>query len=578
VLGRDSRAFLAVVRSLGRGGLEVHAASSSIDSAPRRSRFLHHVHDMPPYGGGDSAWAASLARLLERERFDLVIPCTDAAMAALQIHRRDLEPHGGLFLLADGTYERLTDKSLATAAASAAGIPVPRGVAVADGAAPPPPFGWPLVLKPCTSYDRASPARRQVVRKVYREEEYARALVETLRGGPLLVQENVPGRGVGVELLLRDGEPLLIFQHVRVHEPLMGGGSSYRRSVPVSPELLDASLALLRPLAYTGVAMVEFKVDEASGRFFFMEVNPRFWGSLPLALAAGVDFPLALYRLLVEGRGPARPRYRSPLFCRNLTLDLEWQRANLRADPSDATLATRPRRLVLRDALINTVTLRERIDTFTLDDPAPAFAEARQILDRLASRLRRALATIVWRRPLVRRWLARRARCAAREARSILFACKGNLCRSPFAAALAQRTGRFENVGSAGYHPVEGRRPPGHAIGAAAPFGVDLETHRSRRLTEAAVRDADAIFVFDRENYARIVSDFPEARGRVHVLGVLHPPGPMFIEDPWSGDFDRFRRVYGEIGAAIRAMADARGAPGRMDGRSVAAPERGRLT
>ena len=551
VLGRDSRAFLAVVRSLGRGGLEVHATGPGIDSAPKRSRYLHRVHDLPPYRERDSSWLAAFAGLLAREGFDLVIPCTDTTLAALHIHRRELEPHGRLALLDDRTYELLTDKGLSAAAARAAGIPVPREVVVADGGAPPPPLGWPLVLKPRTSYDHANPSSRQEVRKVYREEDYARMLAQQLRGGPVLVQENVPGRGVGVELLLHRGDPLLTFQHVRVHEPLQGGGSSYRKSVPVSSDLLAASLALLRPLAYTGVAMVEFKLDAPSGRFFFMEVNPRFWGSLPLALAAGVDFPLALYRLLVKGQVPSPQRYRASLFARNLTLDLEWQRANLRADQSDPTLATRPPRLVLRDTLTNVVMLRERVDTFTLDDPAPAIEEVRRILGRLASRLRKVVVQALLARPSVRRWQTRRAVRATRRARSVLFVCKGNVCRSPFAAVLARHTGRFERVGSAGYYPVADRASPENAIRVAAAYGADLETHRSRRLTLGDVQGADAIFVFDRENYERVTTEFPRARRRVHFLGVLNPTGPAFIEDPWSGDLDRFRQVYAQIKAAV---------------------------
>ena len=561
VLGRNSRAFLAVVRSLGRGGLEVHATGPGIDSAPFRSRYLHRVHDLPPYRERDSSWLAAFAGLLAREGFDLVIPCTDTTLAALHIHRRELEPHGRLALLDDRTYELLTDKGLSAAAARAAGIPVPREVVVADGGAPPPPFGWPLVLKPRTSYDPANPSSRQEVRKVYREEDYARMLAEQLRGGPVLVQENVPGRGVGVELLLHRGEPLLTFQHVRVHEPLQGGGSSYRKSVPVSSDLLAASLALLRPLGYTGVAMVEFKLDAPSGRFFFMEVNPRFWGSLPLALAAGMDFPLALYRLLVEGRAPSPQQYRAPLFARNLTLDLKWQWSNLRADRSDPTLATRSPRLVLRDAFANIVMLRERVDTFSLDDPAPAIEEARQILGSLASRLRRVVANAVLARSFGRKWQARRAVRATRRARSVLFVCKGNVCRSPFAAALARSTGRFERVDSAGYYPVDDRPSPANAIRAAAAFGADLEAHRSRRLTLAAVRDADAIFVFDRENYERVTAEFPPARRRVHFLSVLNPAGPAFIEDPWSGDLDRFREVYAQIKAAVDTLARRAASP-----------------
>jgi hypothetical protein len=57
---------------------------------------------------------------------------------------------------------------------------------------------------------------------------------------------------------------------------------------------------MLRALHWHGVAMVEFKWDEASGDFWLLEINGRFWGSLPLALAAGVDFPYYLYPIGVN--------------------------------------------------------------------------------------------------------------------------------------------------------------------------------------------------------------------------------------------------------------------------------------
>ncbi|MFB3041919.1 MAG: ATP-grasp domain-containing protein, partial [Candidatus Poribacteria bacterium] len=123
-----------------------------------------------------------------------------------------------------------------------------------------------------------------------------------LEQGDVSVQENFIGMGVGVELLAAQGESLFAFQHVRVHEPIMGGGSSYRKSVALDSELLEASTKLLKALNYTGVAMVEFKVNFKTGAWVFIEINARFWGSLPLAVAAGADFPYYLYQLLVMGK------------------------------------------------------------------------------------------------------------------------------------------------------------------------------------------------------------------------------------------------------------------------------------
>ena len=106
---------------------------------------------------------------------------------------------------------------------------------------------------------------------------------------------------MGVELLADQGQILFAMQHRRLHETT-GFGSAYRETVAVNPELRGACEALMRSLNYTGVAMVEFRVDEATGKWILLEINGRFWGSLPLAAAAGADFPLYLYQLLVDGR------------------------------------------------------------------------------------------------------------------------------------------------------------------------------------------------------------------------------------------------------------------------------------
>jgi len=58
------------------------------------------------------------------------------------------------------------------------------------------------------------------------------------------------------------------------------------------------------------VAMAEFKINPNGGDVKLMEVNGRFWGSLPLAIKAGVDFPYLLYKCMVERENFSPPSYR----------------------------------------------------------------------------------------------------------------------------------------------------------------------------------------------------------------------------------------------------------------------------
>jgi hypothetical protein len=110
---------------------------------------------------------------------------------------------------------------------------------------------------------------------------------------------------------MRGGEPIAHFMHLREHEvPHSGGASSLRRSWWHAGIHADA-LAKLRALHWEGVAMMEYRWESDSDTFYFIEMNPRFWGSLHLALYSGVDFP----RLLLDafhGR-PSPPLAEYPL-------------------------------------------------------------------------------------------------------------------------------------------------------------------------------------------------------------------------------------------------------------------------
>ena len=187
----------------------------------------------------------------------------------------------------------------------------------------------------------------------------------------MLLQRRIEGTGVGVFLLPGPGEPT-IFAHRRLREkPPTGGVSTLRESIEPDPDLVSRASALLAGLGWDGLAMVECKVDR-EGRFWLMEVNARFWGSLQLAVDAGVDFPVRLARLL-QGIDPGpQPRYRAGVLSRWWWGDVDHLLARFRERDGEAWLppGTPGRWRTLIDVLRPLQAGRHE-EILRLDDPMP---------------------------------------------------------------------------------------------------------------------------------------------------------------------------------------------------------------
>lgn len=119
-----------------------------------------------------------------------------------------------------------------------------------------------------------------------------------------LMQQHVEGRGYGVSMLMGKGNLTAKFTHRRLREKYYLGGPSTLRESTKSEELEKYAEKLLSSIQYDGVAMVEFKYNEKENKAWLIDVNPRFWGSIGLAINAGVDFPMLLYKMAI-GELPA---------------------------------------------------------------------------------------------------------------------------------------------------------------------------------------------------------------------------------------------------------------------------------
>lgn len=304
VLGVDSQIGLAVVRELGEHGVRVVGIGRTPAAVGLYSRHLSAGYVHAPR---DAALLDLLRTLAERHAAPLVMTVSEGDILFLNRHR-DALANLKLLIPELDAIERVIDKDAVYRIADELGMRIPRAVdpAAHDGKVPAGALSFPVVLK--WAYpNRALPLLRQHGLAFHKAEychDAAELASSLARYRPLemypLVQEYAPGQGLGHMIYLHRGEPVLSFQHLRLHEwPPEGGYSTQCVSLP--PErnaaLMAQSVELLRAVGWDGPAMVEYRYDPVSDNAVLMEINGRFWGSLPLAYHAGARFAWLLYLL-----------------------------------------------------------------------------------------------------------------------------------------------------------------------------------------------------------------------------------------------------------------------------------------
>jgi hypothetical protein len=122
VLGDDTRSFLATVRSLGRKGLEVHAAPFHFDGPALKSRYVQQVHRIPYYLGDGQAWLEAMQAVVEEHGIEFIIPCEERSLLPLRRHR-DAFAQCKLGIVNDAAFNAFFDKASTHALAERCGVP-----------------------------------------------------------------------------------------------------------------------------------------------------------------------------------------------------------------------------------------------------------------------------------------------------------------------------------------------------------------------------------------------------------------------------------------------------------------------
>jgi predicted ATP-grasp superfamily ATP-dependent carboligase len=378
----DERSALAAVRSLGRSGHRVYVCSTSGHSISGASRYVAGERAVASPLASPSAFADDLRKLIAEWQIDLLLPMSEQAFNAIFANPEAFKNVSIPAATAEEFFA-ISDKQRVMEAAAACGLRVPAQVVLSApgdlGRLNESELCFPLVLKPARSVARAEGRQFKVgVTHCANKGALDRALASIpAEAYPILLQQRVIGPGVGIFLLLWDGELVATFAHRRIREkPPAGGVSVYRESIRADPELVERSRRLLESFGWRGVAMIEYKLDERTGTPFIMEINGRFWGSLQLAIDAGVDFP-SLLVARAEGDAVLGPiEYKLGVRSKWEWGEVDHALARLRRTDAQLSLpAGSPGRL--RAAFASLIPWRpgDRLEVFRLSDPRPFFRE-----------------------------------------------------------------------------------------------------------------------------------------------------------------------------------------------------------
>ena len=326
----NQRSALAIVRALGRRGATVIVGDEQPVSLASASRHCARRITYPSPYTNREAFERFLLEFVAREHVDVLLPVTDVTTHSVCALQDRLAAHTALAVPPFDAFEMVTHKGRLVEYAASLGVPIPRthwvdGLESLERAIDR--VEYPAVVKPVRSRLRTEDgwvagrvhyARSpRELRTLYRDHEY-------LAAHPSLIQQRIAGAGIGVFVLFDRGQLVADFAHRRLREkPPTGGVSVLCESEPVADALRDHAIRMLGPLGWHGVAMLEYKQDPRTGECFLIEVNGRFWGSLQLAVDAGMDFPALACELALGHRPQVLQPYKLGVRSRWLLGDLD---------------------------------------------------------------------------------------------------------------------------------------------------------------------------------------------------------------------------------------------------------------
>jgi protein-tyrosine-phosphatase/predicted ATP-grasp superfamily ATP-dependent carboligase len=531
IIGASNKSTRSISKSL-QNYCETYVLNDA-DLAVSKSKYVHKYLIRPQVQLSIEHFQKEIVSTINEFKIDLILPSTDNAVDVVMHFRPELEKLVKIIGLNESeAYEYAHSKYKLLCEAKKSDIKVPEFIYtdITSLSNVPENLEFPVVVKPVSSAMIVD--NRHINFKVSfpkNREELIDTLRELVPSTPVMIQQYVSGYGIGYNVFCINGKVVSEYIHQRLREN--SGVSSYRRIVPINTFSLKEKVhQLLQKSGWNGVAMVEFRVDE-NGTPFLMEMNGRFFGSTELGVKAGYDFPFFLYSTQFL-KAPEIRNNTGKFYSLRLLHDevlLEY------ADLFKTFNLLKFFRWKL--SLFNLLLPGNYLEDNLFDDPEFVINLYKCDLKRIGQKRKRKKEV----RNIPIKALRREVFA---KSKNIVFICKGNICRSPFAAKYAKQMFPEKDIISAGTVQLRKRLSPVNAVIQAKKLGADISTHSSIHIFDIDEKGTDLFIVMDRSNYLEL-KEIGVNEEKIYFL-CGHEIG-----DPYRKSAEVFKKVYLQIKECI---------------------------
>lgn len=361
-----------ILRRLARHGINTIAVSEDSTTPAFWSRYCDERVLIPSPYQDLSGYREGLISLAQREDVRAITPVREADVFTLAKYRSEFNEHVAPLWPSINLLESVHDRQRLYAAAERANVPYPETTNLSETDQWNGEYiikaRWAILvgdyLDTVPNGKISSPPKTMFIDRGTVPD--AERIQDEMAHDPI-VQEFVPGTEYCFRALYDNGELVVSTQKrlIRGYK-YPRGPSIYHEAVDI-PELRERGLDLLDELDWHGLASVGFIRDQ-SGTFKLLEVNPRFWASLPVDIFAGVDYPDIYWNTATDDSLPVQNTYRPGHGSHHIMGEIAHAHSVLF---ESYPLATKPSILGTLIGIPVSMAVNRRFDYLSLDDPGP---------------------------------------------------------------------------------------------------------------------------------------------------------------------------------------------------------------